>query len=93
MEEIKERALDYLQSNPHLKELYHTEDGFLFENKVDALTHAKSLNSDHPTIEIIKKETEAKKEQKSDKKLTPNELKALKEKKVDNQPTESLTEE
>lgn len=78
MSNTKENALKFLDSNADIKEVHATEDGFLFVKKEDALNHAKTLNSDDPSVETFKKELE---EQKAPR-LSVAELKAIKEKAI-----------
>lgn len=74
MDNIKERAIEYLEAHTELNELYGTEDGFLFEQKHDAATHARTLNETDPKVEVFKRE--------KSKRLSPAELKVIKDTKV-----------
>lgn len=84
MSDIKQKALDFLESNAEIKEIFATKDGFLFTKKSDALEHAKSLDSDNPTFETFTRNGQEKAEKaikKSDApKLSVAEYKELKEK-------------
>lgn len=76
MDNIKERAIEYLEAHAELNELYGTEDGFLFEQKYDATTHARTLDETDPKVEVFKREKE------KSKRLSPAELKVIKDAKV-----------
>lgn len=92
MEYTKQKALDYLESNADIKEVFATTDGFLFLKNSDALEHAKSLDADNPTVEkFTKDENDSQSEDNANDalenadngdnpKLTPVEYKELKEK-------------
>lgn len=56
MSDTKKRALEYLESKPELTEIYATSDGFLFEKKYDATTHAKTLDETDPQVEVFARE-------------------------------------
>lgn len=56
MENIETRAKDYLEDKPTIDKLYGTTDGFLFEKKYDATTHAKNLNEADPEVKVFGKE-------------------------------------
>ena len=61
MSDTKKRALEYLESKPELTEIYATSDGFLFEKKYDATTHAKTLNEADPQVEVFVRKSKVKK--------------------------------
>lgn len=75
MSNTKQKALDFLESNADIKEVFASTDGFLFTKKSDAINHAKTLNDDHPEVETFSKDQPAKDETK---RLSVAELKALK---------------
>ena len=58
MNDTKTRALEYLEAHQEVKEIFATKDGFLFEKKYDALTHARTLNPDNPQVETFQRENE-----------------------------------
>lgn len=92
MSDIKTRALDYLKSKPTLKVVFSTEDGFLFEKKQDAVNHARNIgDKENPKVVVHTREippintTKVEKTEKAEvkeKKPSPAELKAIKDKKV-----------
>lgn len=92
MSDIKTRALDYLKSKPTLKVVFSTEDGFLFEKKQDAINHARNIgDKENPKVVVHTREippinkTKVEKTEKAEvkeKKPSPAELKAIKDKKV-----------
>jgi hypothetical protein len=75
MKDLKQKALDFLESNATIKEIYATTDGFLFTKKADATTHAQALNEGEPIVETFY----ATEPETAPKKLSIAELKALKE--------------
>lgn len=78
MSDTKQKALDFLESNADIKEVFATSDSFLFIKKSDATEHAKTLNEDSPKVETF---TRDQKKSKTDEtpKLSPTEQKALKD--------------
>lgn len=89
MENVKTRALNYLKSKPALKVVFSTEDGFLFEKKQDAENHARNIGDKENTkVEVHTREippiniAKAEKVEVKEKKPSPAELKAIKDKKV-----------
>lgn len=88
MSDIKTRALDYLKSKPTLKVVFSTEDGFLFEKKQDAVNHARNIgDKENPKVEVHTREippikVKQEKTEVKEKKPSPAELKAIKDKKV-----------
>lgn len=88
MSDIKTRALDYLKSKPALKVVFSTEDGFLFEKKQDAENHARNIgDKENPKVAVHTREippikAKQEKNEVKDKKPSPAELKANKDKKV-----------
>lgn len=58
MNDTKTRASEYLEAHQEVKEIFATKDGFLFEKKYDALTHARTLNPDNPQVETYQRENE-----------------------------------
>jgi len=76
MTNIKQKALDFFKSNANIKEVYGTNDGFLFLKKQDALFHAKTLSADNPQVEAF---TNAKDTAAEHRNPTPAELKELKD--------------
>ncbi|GGG47077.1 hypothetical protein [Epilithonimonas arachidiradicis] len=79
MSDTKQKALDYLESNANIKEVFGTTDGFIFLKKGDALNHAKALDPDNPEVETFTRDEQPAKKDDAPK-LSPAELKALKEK-------------
>ncbi|MGV4413867.1 hypothetical protein [Chryseobacterium sp. T1] len=79
MSDTKQKALDFFKSNANTKEVFATVDGFLFLKKNDALTHAKTLDEDNPTIETFSNGGNLTKKQET-LKLSVAEYKELKEK-------------
>lgn len=54
MSDTKKKAEDFFKSKPDVKEVYATQDTFIFEKKADALEHAKTLAAgDDPVVETI----------------------------------------
>lgn len=45
MATLQEKATAYFKSKPHIKAVYGTSDGFLFEKEPDAKSHARSLSA------------------------------------------------
>ncbi len=89
MSDIKTRALDYLKSKPALKVVFSTEDGFLFEKKQDAENHARNIGDKenpkvavHTSTEAVSRIEKKEKAEVKEKKPSPAELKANKDKKV-----------
>lgn len=88
MSDIKTRALDYLKSKPTLKVVFSTEDGFLFEKKQDAINHARNIgDKENPKVEVHTREippikVKQEKTEVKEKKPSPAEQKANKDKKV-----------
>lgn len=81
MSDVNKRASDYFQSKPETKSLFYAKEDkeqFLFEKKQDAVNHAAEVNSDSPDVIEIKNGGSNPTEQK----LTPAELKALKDKAI-----------
>lgn len=61
MSDIKNKAQQHFDSNPELKELFGTKDGFLFYKEADAKNHAFSLDQENPEVEaFFRNEIEAK---------------------------------
>ena len=61
MQEIKDKVQQHFDSNPELKELFGTKDGFLFYKEADAQNHAFSLDQENPEVEaFFRNEIEAK---------------------------------
>ena len=56
MNDTKTKASEYLEAHQEVKEIFATKDGFLFEKKYDALTHARTLNPDNPQVETYQRE-------------------------------------
>ena len=56
MNDTKTKASEYLEAHQEVKEIFATKDGFLFEKKYDALTHARTLDSDNPQVETYQRE-------------------------------------
>jgi hypothetical protein len=76
MSDTKQKALDFLQSNTNIKEVFATSDGILFIKKADAINHAKVLDAENPKVETFGSTEAVKKEER--KKLSIAELKAIK---------------
>jgi len=54
MSDTKKKAEEFFKSKPEVKEVYATQDTFVFEKKADALEHAKTLaEGDDPVVETI----------------------------------------
>lgn len=58
MQEIKDKALAFLEANPEVEVIYVTTDGFLFYKEYDAQNHALFLDKENPKVEVFKSETE-----------------------------------
>lgn len=85
MSTTNKNALDFFKSNPNTTEVFATTDGYVFVKKNDAISHAKTLNPDSPAVETIKNKKDQPAEDKQSntgKNPSPAELKALKEKAV-----------
>lgn len=54
-------ALEFFKVNPNVKEVFATTDGFVFQKKIDADGHAKTLDADHPSVETITNDGETEK--------------------------------
>ncbi|UDQ55000.1 hypothetical protein LJF28_04860 [Chryseobacterium indologenes] len=83
MSKNNKNAVEFFKTNPNVKEVFATTDGFVFVKKVDATNHAKTLNPDSPVVETIGNEQDQPADDKKEntgKKLTPAEQKAFKEK-------------
>lgn len=89
MENLKEKALEFFNSNANTNTVFATKDGTLFYKEADAKEHARVLDPENAAVETFERKAEttaekttekAKTEGKTtDKKLTVAELKAIKE--------------